>query len=355
MNFKKFSIILIFLGLADAIPMDFRKDVPADEILSFTQPAEEVESVAYRLPNDTRPIRYDVFLKTDVHNGGEAEFKGRVKIEIVVLQTTNEITIHQRLLTIERIDIFYSTNVLLQSDITYEENKEAEFLIIPTTTLLSSGNRYIIEITYRGLLRDDNLGFYRSSYKNPSNENVFIATTQFEQTDARHAFPCYDEPQIRAVFGISIEHDKSYNAISNWPMISSLPSTGNYVVTKFNDTEPVQSYLIAFVVSDFEFVENDAFKKQRVYAKPQSITNNEAALALDAGQKILDKYVEHFGIDYAPPKLDQVAVPDFDAGAMENWGLVTYREEYLLYNEELATTRQRENILTVITHEYAVS
>lgn len=128
-----------------------------------------------------------------------------------------------------------------------------------------------------------------------------------------------------------------------------------YVIDSFDMTPPVQTYLIAFVISDFDFIENEDVMRQRVFAKPQSIIDGEAVLALDAGKKLLDEFQRHLGVPYILPKMDQIAIPDFDAGAMENWGLVTYREEYLLYNPEKATTRQRENILTIISHEYAVS
>lgn len=356
------GVLIIFAALvaiSGSIPMSFRKEVPADETVPFAPFHDDVDGKDYRLPNDTIPLHYDVSLTTDVHRG-EAAFSGKVRITINALERTFEVTLQYRQITIDNIDLYSAPlapaePVLIQSAVTFISNDDVEFLRIRPTAALLAGNNYIIEITYHGLLRDDNMGFYRSSYKNPQGQTVWLATTQFEQTDARHAFPCYDEPQIRATFAIEIRHDKSYTAISNMPAASSDPDTGDYVITKFQPTLPVQTYLIAFIVSDFHYIENNDPKRQRVFAKPQSIENNEAVLALDAGKKILDKFQEHLGVDYEPPKMDQVAVPDFDAGAMENWGLVTYREEYLLYNEAIATTRQRENILTIISHEYAVS
>lgn len=314
--FTQLLLVLTCVALANAIPMSFRKEIPADETpIAMFRDSEDNKD--YRLPNNTIPLRYDIWLSTDVDKAGQAEFSGKVQITIQVLEASNQITLHSRQQTIVRIDLLNESRNPIQSDIEFTKNEDVEFLNIPLTSPLDITLTYILDITYTGLLRDDNLGFYRSSYKNASGDTVWIATTQFEETDARHAFPCYDEPHLRAVFSISITHHKSYNAISNWPVISVTPSetaSENYVDTKFQDTERVQTYLIAFIVSDFKSIENTAAKKQRVFAKPKSIEDGEAALALDAGQKLLDKFVEHLGVEYSPPKMDQVAVPDFDAG-----------------------------------------
>lgn len=318
---KVLTVVCAFVVLAGTIPMPFRNEVPADELIAFAPYRDDVDGKDYRLPNNTRPVRYDVTLTTDVHQG-EAAFQGNVRIRISVLENTNVITLQYRQLTIESINLYSSPDnpFLVQRDVPFTETPDVEFLLIQPTDRVNSGQDYIVEINYRGLLRDDNMGFYRSTYKNPQGQTVWLATTQFEQTDARHAFPCYDEPQIRAVFGITIRHSPTYSAISNMPVISSnaVPGT-SYVETKFQDTLPVQSYLIAFIVSDFKSIQNNDAIRQRVFAKGQSIDNGEAVLALDAGKRILDEFQTHLGVPYNLPKMDQVAVPDFDAGAMENW------------------------------------
>lgn len=335
--------------------MAFRKESPADEFVSVESYRDDIDGKDYRLPNNTTPLRYDVSLTTNVHLG-EPEFTGVVRIRIEALENTQTITLQYRQLTIETIAVYSNpdnANPTLITGTTYAFVEDLEFLVITTPIGLALGQQYRVDITYRGLLRDDNMGFYRSSYKDTEGRTNWIATTQFEQTDARHAFPCYDEPQIRTPFGIEITHGSSYNAISNMPVLSRSNPVAGLTTTKFQDTPKVQTYLVAFIVSNFVSIGNTDDIQQRVFAKPQSINNNEASLALDAGKKILEKFIEHLGVEYQLPKLDQAALPDFDAGAMENWGLVTYREEYLLYNEALATTRQRENILTIIAHEYA--
>lgn len=321
MGLKVLVAFCAVVAIAGSIPMPFRNEVPADEFIAFAPYRDDIDNKDYRLPNNTMPVRYDVTLTTDVHQG-EAAFKGHVKIRFTVLVNSNEITLHQRQLTIEKIDLysFPDSPVLVQSNVPFTNVEDVEFLVIRPTEQVNAGQDYLVEITYNGFLRDDNMGFYRSTYKNPQGQTVWLATTQFEQTDARHAFPCYDEPQIRAVFGISIRHNIVHSAISNMLAISTIPvPSSSYVETKFQDTLPVQSYLIAFIVSDFKSIQNAATIRQSVFAKQQSIDNGEAALALDAGQKILDAFQSHLGVPYNLPKMDQVAVPDFDAGAMENW------------------------------------
>lgn len=303
-----------FLAVAAAIPMPQRNGNFIDGIVPL--PSAKLlddDGATYRLPNQTRPSHYDITLTTHVHDGGREDFSGVVKITIKPLETTKVITLHQRQITIESIKLWYSDLETYENITDFTDGGDREFLIIPTENDLVTSEEYIVEIAYSGKLRDDNMGFYRSSYKNAGNEIVWIATTQFEQTDARHAFPCYDEPQIRATFDIKIKHHNSYTAISNWPVANSVPETEpeNYVMTTFNTTFPVQTYLIAFIVSDFQSADN-ADKNQRVFARPQAVLNGEADLALQTGVAILDEFVNHLKVAYDPPKMDQVAVPDFD-------------------------------------------
>lgn len=141
------------------------------------------------------------------------------------------------------------------------------------------------------------------------------------------------------------------------PQVSrtSVPLT-NYVITKFDEIPSIQSYLIAFIVSDFTFVADSSFSvPQRVFAKPQSISSGAARLAIEVSGKILQEFENYLSFPFGLPKMDQAAMPDFDAGAMENWGLVTYREEYLLFNDVTGTARNRENVVATIAHEFAVS
>ncbi|KAL7021704.1 hypothetical protein ACKWTF_011988 [Chironomus riparius] len=312
-----------------------------------------LSSLSFRLPNNTVPIHYDVSLLTDIHLGN-FDFFGTVTIDIRVVEASETITVHYRQLSISSIDLLDFSGNMLESNVDFEQIEEVEFLVIKPHILLLEFNRYKVVIRYRGLLRTDDYGFYRASYFNEEGKRIWVATTQFQATDARHAFPCYDEPQIRTSFDIRIRHHQRYRALSNMPVESLLPAPINgYVITKFQRVSSMQTYLVAFTVSDYIYEENaTVVPPQRVYAKPQSIHNNEAELALRVSPEIMLTTEKHFGINYTFPKMDQIAITDFDAGAMENWGLVSYREIFLLFDPLIRTTRNKEFIITIIAHEF---
>lgn len=153
----------------------------------------------------------------------------------------------------------------------------------------------------------------------------YVAATHFEPTGARLAFPCWDEPAIKAPFSISISTSNSsqYNVISN---MNEIKLSNDETYTNFNVTPPISTYLVAFVVSDYECKsENSSTIQYRVCTKPQSV--NQTQYALSMGRKLLEKMEAYTNISFSDyvPKMDQVSLKDFSAGAMENWGLVTYR------------------------------
>lgn len=141
------------------------------------------------------------------------------------------------------------------------------------------------------------------------------------------------------------------------PVITRQSVEDGYVMTRFEMTPPVQTYLIAFLVSDFSFIEdrNSEGVPHRIFGIPEDIAEGFGNLALDVSRSILDGFEEYLGVNYSLPKMDQAAIPDFAAGAMENWGLVTYAEPYLLFSETASTTRDREYVISTISHEFVVS
>lgn len=315
---KSLSLILFLATSAWSLkpPADFGVGISDD----FSLLAEnDDDEFIYRLPNNTVPLYYEVNLDTDIHLG-EFGFKGFVRIQIRVLENSPSITLHHRQLTITKIDLKTENGANRQSNVPHEYDEITEFLEIKPRLPLSANAIFWVEITYNGTLRGDQAGFYRSSYKDESANNHWLAVTQFESTDARHAFPCYDEPGIRSIFKISIKHDKSYSAIANMPVEDEIPEEENYVTTVFEETPPVQSYLIAFLVSDFEYEEDNATPTpHRVFAKPSSIRSGHGKLSIGVSRSILHELETYTGVDFSLPKMDQAAIPDFAAGAMENW------------------------------------
>lgn len=310
----------------------------------------------YRLPNQTIPMRYDVEISTKVHLKDDA-FSGIVKIYIKVLEDTKSVVLHSRNLTINSAKIIDWTDVI-ECSTEYPSENPTEFLTITPKDgrTLFLGEELILEINYNGKLRQDNGGFYRSTYTNAAGEEVWLATTQFESTDARHAFPCYDEPAKKATFQFSFIHGKDYSAISNTePLNDPIAIDGTDLVkTSFNPTALMSTYLTAFIISDFVHTET-VFRglTQRVYSRPN--TKNHQEFALTTAALVIAALDDYFEIEFKSmlrnDKLYQVAIPDFAAGAMENWGLTTYREEYLLLENGKSNVQTETNIANILGHE----
>lgn len=174
------------------------------------------DEVTLRLPNDTIPLHYELWLTTDIHVP-IFEFQGRVKIDIQAIEATNVITLSQYLINIDEITLEDSTGGIIEvTDITTDD--ETYFLTISTAESLTAGSNYVLDITFNSILREQLAGFYRSSYTRDDGVDVWLATTQFQIHDARSAFPCYDEPKLRATFNVHMKHDASLHTISNMPV-----------------------------------------------------------------------------------------------------------------------------------------
>lgn len=181
----------------------------------------------YRLPNTTSPLRYDIELTTHVHDHGSVnqfDFEGKVSVSLRVQeQNVQNITLHHRQITVTHVKLSEVSStgnvVIVNDDLSFSTDETYEFLIVHAPSALRVGN-YVLEVQYHGVLRSDNGGFYRSSYTDASGKTRWIATTQFESTDARHAFPCYDEPGTRAPIGLKLTHGNTYHAIANMPIKS---------------------------------------------------------------------------------------------------------------------------------------
>ncbi|KFQ38374.1 Endoplasmic reticulum aminopeptidase 1, partial [Mesitornis unicolor] len=210
-----------------------------------------------------------------------------------------------------------------------------------------------LRIQYSANLSESFHGFYKSSYRTRDGERRVLAATQFEPTAARMAFPCFDEPAFKARFTITIRREPKHHALSNMPIVKSVNITPWLVEDHFDTTVKMSTYLVAFLVSDFKSISRITGHgvKISVYTAPDKI--DQADYALDAAVKLLDFYEDYFSIPYPLPKQDLAAIPDFQSGAMENWGLTTYRESALLYDPGKSSASSKLWITMVVAHELA--
>lgn len=176
----------------------------------------------FRLPNDTHALSYDINIRTWIDEGN-LTFIGTVRIEIVAQQSTNTITLHHRELTIEDVTLLSEAGDTIEIGTT-SYDRELEFLTIPTSNNLTIGNVYFVVINYRGTMQTTWNGFYAIRYINSAGNEVYYGSTQFEATNARRAFPCYDEIGRKSLFTIRVTHDPSYSTISNMPATSENPT-----------------------------------------------------------------------------------------------------------------------------------
>ncbi|PNF37826.1 Aminopeptidase N [Cryptotermes secundus] len=302
---------------------------------------------SYRLPKTAGPISYEVYLKPDFES---FTFEGDVKIRVQVFEDTDTITLHSNRQTISNITVTNNNEVILS---TSEANIDSEkhFLVISSESKFLKGTEYTINIAFTGILSEDMNGFYRSSYT-IGNEIRWLAATQFESTHARSAFPCFDEPEFKAKFKITIDTPPDYHSLSNMPTpAASEPDESGWRKYEFAETELMSTYLVAFIVSDFESLKSNAPYSFSAWARPNAIENAEYSQTI--GPPLVNFYENYTGIEYKFPKIDQVAVPDFAAGAMENWGLITYRETGLLYYDGISTESNKKSTALVIAHELA--
>ncbi|NXX54251.1 ERAP1 aminopeptidase, partial [Scopus umbretta] len=233
------------------------------------------------------------------------------------------------------------------------EHQSFEQVALLAAEPLQAGHNYTLSIQYAANLSESFHGFYKSTYRTREGELRVLAATQFEPTAARMAFPCFDEPAFKARFSIKIRREPKHHALSNMPIVKSVNITPWLVEDHFDTTVKMSTYLVAFIISDFKSISKVTRHgvKISVYTVPDKI--NQADYALDAAVKLLDFYEDYFSIPYPLPKQDLAAIPDFQSGAMENWGLTTYRESALLYDPEKSSASSRLWITMVVAHELA--
>jgi aminopeptidase N len=296
---------------------------------------------AQRLPAIITPDHYDLAFNVDLaHN----RFDGTETIKVRAAEPTSRVVLHALDITFHEVTIGIAA-AAQRATVTLDESAQTATLTVPKPIARGSTE---IHIRYTGVLNDKLRGFYTSKGRNRT-----YAVTQFESTDARRAFPCFDEPAFKATFAVKLTVDRGDTAISNGKVVSDIPgpSPSRHTVT-FSPTPRMSTYLVAMAVGDFQCLEGAADKVPiRICATPDK--KQLARIALDAAQDILRFYNQYFGIKYPFGKLDVLAVPDFAAGAMENTAAIFYREADLLADAKTASVETRKTIASVLAHEMA--
>ena len=296
----------------------------------------------YRLPRTTNPSRYDLVLQPDLDS---ATFGGTVDITL----DTSEPSAY---LVLNAIELEIDACTLDGKPVPFRPEADSERLFVLPSEGVASG-QHVLSFAFRGILNDELRGFYRSTYLDDAGVERVIATTQMQSTDCRRSFPCWDEPDFKAVFGVTLVVAPELMAVSNGPEIGHEINADGMAVVRFADTMVMSSYLVAFVVGPLEateWVDVDGVPIRIVHLPGKRPLTE---FGLDVAAFCLRWFQSYYGIAYPSDKVDLLALPDFAAGAMENLGCITFRENLLLVDPATATQGERQLVADVVAHELA--
>jgi puromycin-sensitive aminopeptidase len=300
----------------------------------------------YRLPRSVVPSRYDLVLEPDLE---AVTFSGSTEVQVDVHERVEEVVVNALDLEIAGAELRGDHGTIGVTDVAFDEELQRATLSLAAPV---DPGPWTLAMEFRGELNDQLVGFYRSTYTDDDGTHT-IATTQFEAADARRAFPCWDEPDLKAVFGITLVVPDGVVALSNGPEIEREPAGAGRVRVRFADTMSMSTYLVAFVVGRLELTEPVDVDGVPLRVAHLPGKGHLTRFALEAGEYSLRFFTEYYGLPYPDKKVDFVALPDFAQGAMENTGLITYRESLLLADPDHATQPELENIADVVAHELA--
>jgi puromycin-sensitive aminopeptidase len=301
----------------------------------------------YRLERTVVPSAYRIFLTPDLE---KATFSGRVEVDIDITEPLSQMTLHALDLELGAATVSADGTSFRSLEHRFDETYET--VTFDFERELPTGPA-VFEIAFDGVLGSQLVGFYRSTFVDDEGTTQVIATTQFEETDARRAFPCWDEPIFKATYQVNLTIPSHLTAYSNSPVDVDTDLGNGQRSVSFKPTMKMSTYLVAFVVGPFEetaAVDVDGVPL-RVITPIGKLHLTD--LALEAGAFGLRWFSEYFGIPYPGDKLDMIAIPDFAAGAMENLGCITYRETALLVDPARSSQAEIQRVAEVVHHEIA--
>ena len=321
-----------------------------------------------RLPTYLLPQRYEVELIPVLEEGSFITL-GRVSVELVAgadaTGAEKSVVLHSKYThvdeaTVALVDMSTGEAAVISG---HEYDLEREFYVIHLEDAINAtSGPHNLSMTFQSQLLDDLRGLYYSTYYDEEeDETKYLAVTQFEAVDARRTFPCMDEPEFKATFALKLGRTADKVAASNMPIAYSIGNYSiddgtrpEYMMDVFEETPVMSTYLVVVLVADFSTTEADTGFLETpftIWHQPQ--LGYQTALAADVGPTVLQELERFYRVRFPLPKMDMAAIPDFDAGAMENWGLITYRETVLLFDPEESSIDDYETVVRVITHELA--
>lgn len=307
-------------------------------------------SKSYRLSESIVPQKYSLDFTPNPEAG---TFTGSAIIDVILKKPAKTIVLNANELTVTSAYLVSDKADSARIPVQINADKSMEQVSLSTSKTQPAG-KYSVHCTFKGSLSDKLIGFYRSTYKDKEGKTHYISTTQMEPTDARRMFPCFDEPSFKAAFKIKVRTDAKNTAISNAPLEKEwIDEASKKKIIEFETSPLMSTYLLALCVGEFKSTE--PVESEGVQIRVWSV-NHDPALGnygRDNAAKLLKYLNSYFGKPYPWKKLDLLAIPDFQAGAMENPGAITFREQRLLASEKDSSLSMRQEIVGIIAHEMA--
>ncbi|VEN41546.1 unnamed protein product [Callosobruchus maculatus] len=317
-----------------------------DTVLGGLRKSED--DVDERLPRSIRPTHYRIRIVPYLNTSSTS---GWVSMVLKAEEDTSEIIFHARNISIDKHSVTVRKNSS-QIKINAQDYAEGDKYKIRLDETLSKGDECEVSMGYTGVLDRHLKGFYKGKYISARNNESYFASTQFSPTDARKAFPCFDEPYFKAKFTISLARPFNMTTLSNMPLgkVEAYEHDKSWYWDDYPETPDMPTYLVAFMVSDLQSTQSTDHRI-KMWARNDLI--HFTAYAGDLAPKILRYFEEYFGTSFPLPKIDIVAVPEFGFSAMENWGLITFRENVLLIDPATSTNSDKREAAVVLGHEIA--
>uniref|UniRef100_A0A3B4ZL34 Aminopeptidase n=1 Tax=Stegastes partitus TaxID=144197 RepID=A0A3B4ZL34_9TELE len=368
---KAFAVAFVVLTvsvIAGTVTMFILYEIQMHGVNATAQPTfpatTEPPPPVLRLGKSVVPVRYSLSLRVGLYTriiqevnvtspNQTLSFSGNSTVHFRCAQRTNSIFLHGLDLLVSDPQVKHTDTGRTVGSSLKKPDKKSRFLEVGLKDFMEVGEHYSLTLSFEGELSENLEALYVSQYREEDLE--FLAATYLEPTGARKMFPCFDEPEMKAEFDVKIIHRRDTTAL-NPHFLLFLSETGivdeEWKFTTFQRTPKMSTYLLAFTVSEFRSVRSPV-TDERTFARPEAIAAGHTAYASEITRKILEFYERRFQIEYELNKLDQIALPDLDPAAMENWGLVTYQEGHLLYEEGVSSMLHKEVIAVMIAHELA--